>query len=111
MATMPLPALRRRGRPGEYSDSLILKPVPLMVNQHVPTVHCLLAMLAEPTDELARVRVGSGRYHQRCYYRSDHGGDGGDAGKQGGRTQSVPEAVRTVVLAAQSAAVNCHGVA
>ena len=43
----PVP-LRRRGRPPQYADRLFLKALVVMIVRHLPRVHTLLAVLAEP---------------------------------------------------------------
>ena len=42
------PAKTRRGRPRHYSDRLFLKALVVMVVRHLPKVHTLLEVLAEP---------------------------------------------------------------
>jgi len=55
---LPLPpAARRRGRPAVYSDRLFLKALVIMVVKRLPTVHLLLAVLAQPTAEMQQVRA------------------------------------------------------
>jgi hypothetical protein len=55
---VPLPsAPRRRGHPAVYTDHLILKALVVMLVRHVWTVHGLLALVAEPTTPMARVRA------------------------------------------------------
>ena len=54
--SLPAPA-RRRGRPAVYPDRLFLKAVVVMVLKRLPTVHALLAVLAEDTPEMAQVRA------------------------------------------------------
>lgn len=53
----PPPALPRRGRPPVYADRLFLKAVVIMVLKHLPTVHALLAVLAQDTPEMRRLRA------------------------------------------------------
>jgi hypothetical protein len=66
---IPTPAAgRRRGRPPVYSDQLFLKAVVIMIVRRLPTVHLLLAVLAEPTPEMQRLRAlltEQGRYPTR----------------------------------------------
>src|SRR5262245_58765552 len=55
---IPVPAPpRRRGRPAVYPDRLFLKALVVMVVRRLATVHGLLAVLAEPTPEMARLRA------------------------------------------------------
>jgi hypothetical protein len=55
---VPLPpAPRRRGHPRVYSDHLMLKALVVMLVRRVWSVHGLLAILAEPTSQMARVRA------------------------------------------------------
>jgi hypothetical protein len=58
---IPLPAPpagpRGRGRPRVYSDRLFLKALVVMIVRRVPTVDGLLALLAEPTPEMRRLRA------------------------------------------------------
>ena len=51
----PQPAKRPRGRPKVYSDRLFLKALIVMLVRHLHKVHELLAVLAEPTAEMAAV--------------------------------------------------------
>lgn len=46
----------RRGRPVVYSDRLFLKALVVMVLKRLPTVHALLAVLAEDTTEMRQLR-------------------------------------------------------
>ena len=66
---LPTPAAgRRRGRPPVYSDRLFLKALVIMIVRRLPTVHLLLAVLAEPTPEMQRLRAlltDQGRYPTR----------------------------------------------
>ena len=56
--TVPLPApASRRGRPPVYPDRLFLKALVVMVLKRLPTVHALLAVLAEDTPEMAQIRA------------------------------------------------------
>jgi len=64
----PAPPRRGRGRPRTYSDRLFLKALVIMLVRHLPKVHLLLAVLAEPTAEMARLRAllrEHGRYPSR----------------------------------------------
>jgi hypothetical protein len=54
---MPDPAPRGRGRPPVYSDRLVLKALVVMIVRHLHHVHELLAVVAEPTGEMERVRA------------------------------------------------------
>ncbi len=58
---LPAPALlpppRRRGRPMVYPDRLFLKALVIMVVKRPPKVGTLLAVLAEPTPEMRRLRT------------------------------------------------------
>ena len=51
------PARRGRGRPCTYPDRLFLKALVIMLVRHLATVHLLLAVLAEPTPEMLRLRA------------------------------------------------------
>jgi hypothetical protein len=67
---MPLPPPpRRRGRPDVYSDHLILKALVVMLVRRIWTPHALLAILAEPTPQMARLRArltdAQGRFPSR----------------------------------------------
>jgi hypothetical protein len=53
----PPPAQRGRGRPVVYQDRLFLQGLVLMVVRRLETVSLLVAVLAEPTPELAQVRA------------------------------------------------------
>lgn len=55
--TIPLPPTPRRGRPPVYGDRLFLKAAVVMVLKRLPTVHALLAVLAEDTPEMAQLRA------------------------------------------------------
>lgn len=62
------PTRRGRGRPRTYPNRLFLKALVIMVVRRVPRVHLLLAMLAEPTWEMAALRAlltEGGRYPAR----------------------------------------------
>ena len=55
---LPTPASdRRRGRPPVYSDRLFLKALVAMIVRHLSRPGELLAVLAEPTPEMAQVRA------------------------------------------------------
>ncbi len=66
---IPLPARpKRRGRPVVYPDRLFLKALVIMIVRRLPKVHSLLAVLAEPTPEMQRLRAlltEHGRYPTR----------------------------------------------
>jgi len=51
------PSRRCRGRPRTYPDWLFLKALVIMLVRHLATVHLLLAVLAEPTPEMLRLRA------------------------------------------------------
>jgi len=55
---LPLPPVDapRRGRPPVYSERLFLKALVVMVVKRLPTVHALLAVVAQDTPEMHRVR-------------------------------------------------------
>lgn len=55
---LPLPAqsMPPRGRPPRYPDRLFLKALVVMVVRHLPTVHALLGVLAQPTAEMHHLR-------------------------------------------------------
>ena len=64
----PQPAKRPRGRPKVYSDRLFLKALLIMLVRHLRTVPEWLAVLAEPTPEMALLRallMEKGRYPTR----------------------------------------------
>ena len=64
----PPPAKRPRGRPKVYSDRLFLKALIIMLVRHLHNVHELLAVLAEPTAEMALLQAlltEQGRYPTR----------------------------------------------
>lgn len=55
---IPLPAVPpRRGHPDVYADHLFLKALVVLVVRRVWTAHGLLAVLAEPTRQMAQVRA------------------------------------------------------
>lgn len=67
---MPLPPLPGgRGRPYVYGEPLIVKALVVMLMRRLPTVHSLLAVVAEPTAEMQRVRAhltdAQGRFPSR----------------------------------------------
>jgi Transposase DDE domain len=71
---LPPPPLRRgRGRPAVYPDRLFLQGLLLMIVRRLETVPLLVAVLAAPTDEMARVRARlavNGRLpHRRTWER------------------------------------------
>lgn len=56
---IPMPAApsrRPRGRPKVYADQLFLKALVIMIVRHLHTVHGLLAVLAQPTADMSRLR-------------------------------------------------------
>ena len=53
---MPTPSKRGRGRPPVYPDRLFLKALVIMVVRRLHKVHEFLAVLAEPTVEMHRLR-------------------------------------------------------
>ena len=62
------PPAPRRGRPVVYPDRLFLKALVVMVLKHLPTVHALLAVLAEDTAEMRQLRhlfTAGGRFPTR----------------------------------------------
>ena len=64
----PPPAKRPRGQPKVYSDRLFLKALIIMLVRHLHNVHELLAVLAEPTAEMALLQAlltEQGRYPTR----------------------------------------------
>ena len=67
--TPPPPARRGRGRPVTYPDRLFLKALVIMIVRRLHTVHELLAVLAQPTAEMAALRglltLPDGRYPAR----------------------------------------------
>jgi hypothetical protein len=50
------PPTWRRGRPTVYPDRLFLKALVIMIVRRLPKVSSLLAVLAEPTAEMRRLR-------------------------------------------------------
>src|SRR5712692_6483381 len=66
---IPLPPRpTKRGRPPVYPDRLFLKALVIMIVRQLPRVHSLLAVLAEPTSEMQRLRAmltEDGRYPTR----------------------------------------------
>jgi hypothetical protein len=62
------PRAKQRGRPPVYPDRLFLKALVIMIVRQLPQVHSLLAVLAEPTGEMQRLRAlltEDGRYPTR----------------------------------------------
>jgi hypothetical protein len=62
------PPKRGPGRPPVYPDRLFLKALVIMIVKHLSTVNALLAVLAEPTPEMQRLRALltlDGRYPAR----------------------------------------------
>jgi hypothetical protein len=69
-APAPLPPAKRgRGRPATYPDRLFLKALVVMIVRRLHTPHELLAVLAQPTAEMAALRalltLPDGRYPAR----------------------------------------------
>jgi hypothetical protein len=54
------PPERRRGRPPRYSDRLFLKALVLMIVRHLPQVHTLLEVLAQPEMRAVREHLTAG---------------------------------------------------
>ena len=52
-----LPAKRGRGHPIVYPDRLFLKAIVIMIVRHLHTVHELLSVLAQPSEEMALLRL------------------------------------------------------
>ncbi len=52
-----LPAKRGRGHPLVYPDRMFLKAVVIMIVRHLHTVHELLSVLAQPTEEMRILRL------------------------------------------------------
>lgn len=73
----PPPARRGRGRPRFYPDCLFLKAVVIMAVRQLHSVHELLSVLDQPTEEMHRLRahlVAQGRYpSRRTWERRLHG--------------------------------------
>jgi len=62
------PAQRGRGRPRFYPDRLFLKALVIMIVRHLHTVHELLSVLDQPTEEMIGLRgllVEQGHYPSR----------------------------------------------
>jgi hypothetical protein len=60
------PPAARRGRPPTYPDRLFLKALVLMIVRHLPKVHTLLEVLAQPEMRAVRERLTErGRYPSR----------------------------------------------
>lgn len=65
---LPPPPPRGRGRPPVYSDRLFLQGLLIMIVRRLETAALLVAVLAAPTEEMARVRTvlaGAGRLPDR----------------------------------------------
>jgi hypothetical protein len=63
---LPMPPSKRgRGHPQVYPDRLFLKAFVTMIVRHLPTVHELLCVLAQPTAEL--VTLHGLLTEQACY--------------------------------------------
>ena len=90
------PARRPRGRPKVYADQLFLKALVIMIVRHLHTVHGLLAVLAQPTADMSRLRQlltdDRGRFPSRRTWER--------------RLAALPTA-----LPAQIACLGCHLVA
>jgi hypothetical protein len=54
------PPARRRGRPPRYADRLFLKALVLMIVRHLPKVHTLLEVLAQPAMRPVREQLTEG---------------------------------------------------
>src|SRR5712692_4236591 len=55
---MPMPSQKRgRGHPQVYSDRLFLKALVIMIVRHLRTVHELLSVLVQPTEEMKHLRA------------------------------------------------------
>src|SRR6058998_4001869 len=55
---MPTPPTKRgRGHPKVYPDRLFLKALVIMIVRHLHTVHELLSVLAQPTEEMRTLRL------------------------------------------------------
>jgi hypothetical protein len=52
-----MPVKRGRGRPTFYPDHLFLKALVIMIVRHLHTVHELLTVLEQPTEEMQTLRV------------------------------------------------------
>src|SRR5437763_15949115 len=52
-----LPTKRGRGHPKVYSDRLFLKALVIMIVRHLHTIHELLSVLAQPTEEMRTLRL------------------------------------------------------
>ena len=63
------PVTPRRGRPTVYPDRLFLKALVIMILKRLPRVHLLVAVLAQDTPEMRRLRAvltdAQGRYPTR----------------------------------------------
>lgn len=72
VARMPMPALpehRGRGRPVVYDDRLFLQGLVVMLVRRLETVPLLVAVLHEPTAEMAQVRAVLTREYGRLPHR------------------------------------------
>jgi len=59
---------KTRGRPKVYPDRLFLKALVIMIVRHLPKVHSLLAVVAEPTPQMSQLRqllTEDGRFPSR----------------------------------------------
>ena len=60
---MPMsPQKRGRGHPKVYTDRLFLKALVIMIIRHLHNVHELLSVLAQPTEEMRRLREMLGEH-------------------------------------------------
>ena len=57
VADAPTPQQRGRGHPKVYPDRLFLKALVIMIVRHLHHVHELRSRLAQPTAEMASLRV------------------------------------------------------
>jgi hypothetical protein len=69
--TPPSSPRRPRGRPYFYSEKLFIKALVIMIVRHLHTVHELLVVLEEPTQEMCLVRDllrEGGRFRERLFW-------------------------------------------
>lgn len=73
----PEPTRRKRGRPKTYPERLFLKALVIMIVQQVHTPSGLLAILAQPSAEMQKLRqelsLGDGRFACRRSCDRQHG--------------------------------------
>ena len=90
---IPMPRTSRtRGRPRVYPDRLFLKALVIMIVRHLPKVHSLLAVVAEPTPQMRQLRellTEQGRFPSRRTWER--------------RLKAIPE-----TLPAQIACLGCY---